>query len=767
MLPILAIAFATLGIVLGGPALAAPLAAPALAVGENIRRETGEITVNAVATTVVRYTWRDSAGDPRSVSLVPASGSTMGYAVQMTHTVVDGAKRTAYLEAMPDGDGGFGYFVSHELFRDFGVAVDPCEQMTTIACLHGEDDSPLGRYLPSTGSANSTGNAQATQEFRLNYPRWGTVAAIPQPDGVVVSTNLADHQKFQLPVVVRWHFVAGQDYPLWSVQYDLSAAGDRIATDLRGPYGAMRFNEGVGPDVTALRWGDKYKFAADAGAGDFGAAALAAGGLSWTWNTANAGRRYNVLGSGSYELGLVDVIPFSASRLGDGYASARGKTKAQAGGCAYSLQSMPCDYEWAYQSFQYDYGPPARPKLAWGTSPFLGSSTTTVFINDTETETIVPQGLKRLGVHIVYGRSGTGTPRTLARATAPLEATPALTTAASPANDGSVAYTVHGDAGGPYGVGTRNLAPWDSVSLVATPAAGFTFTGWSGPCAGVTGPTCLIAMGQSYTVTASFTGGAPPPNPARLANISTRMQVLTGNDVLIGGFIISGAAPKTVVVRARGPSLTAAGVPGAISDPVLDLYSGQTIIARNDDWQMAGNAAQVQASGFAPSIAQESAILATLNPGPYTAIVTGYQGVTGVGIVEVFEVDRPDVPLINISTRGQVLTGNDVMIGGFIIQGDSPQTVVVRARGPSLAAAGITNFLANPVLQLFSGATQIAANDNWQTDPNAAALSASGFAPSNPFEAAILITLNPGAYTAIVTGAGGTTGVGIIEVFAQ
>jgi len=566
---------------------------------------------------------------------------------------------------------------------------------------------------------------------------------------------------------VRWHFVAGQDYPLWSVQYDLTAAGDHIATDIRGPYGAMRFNEGVGPDVTALRWGDKYKFAADAGAGDFGAAASPPAGLTWTWNTANTGRRYNVLGSGSYELGLVDVVPFSASTLGDGYASARGKTKAQAGGCAYSLQSMPCDYEWAYQSFQYDFGPPARPKLAWGTSPFLGSSTTTVFISDTESETIVPKGVKRLGVHIVFGRSGTGTPRTLARAAAALEATPALTTAASPANGGSVTYTVQGDAGGPYGVGTRNLAPWDSVSLVATPANGFTFTGWSGPCAGVTGNTCLVAMGQSYTVTASFTGGAPPANPARLANISTRMQVLTGNDVLIGGFIITGSAPKTVVVRARGPSLTQAGVPGAIVDPVLQLYSGQTVIASNDDWQMAANAAQVQSSGFAPADIHESAILTTLAPGPYTAIVTGYNGVTGVGIIEVFEVDRPDVPLINISTRGQVLTGNDVMIGGFIIQGDAPQTVVVRARGPSLAAAGITNFLANPVLQLFSGATQIAANDSWQTDPNAAALSASGFAPANPLEAAIRITLNPGAYTAIVTGAGGTTGVGIVEVFAQ
>ncbi len=756
------LAFLATLLAISGPALAAPLASPSLAVGENIKRETGEITVNGLSTSVIRYTWRDSGNDPRSVSLVPPSGSTMGYAVQMTHTVVDGVKRTAVLEAMPDPDGGFGYFVSHELFRDFGG-----NNSGTLASLHGEDDSPLGRYLPSTGSAFSVSATQATQELRLTYPRWGTVATIPFPDAVVVSTNLADHQRYDLPVVVRWHFVAGQDYPLWSVQYDLTAAGDHIANDIRGPYGAMRFNEGVGQDVTALRWGDKYKFAADAGGGDFGAAALPPGGLAWTWNAANAGRRYHVLGSGSYELGLVDVVPFSASTLGDGYASARNGTSATKGGCAYSLQSMPCDYEWAYQSFQYDYGPPARPKLAWGTSPFLGSSTTTVGINDSETETIVPKGVKRLGLHVVYGRSGAGTPRTLARAAAALEAAPSLTTAASPANGGTVTYTVQGDTGGPNGVGTRNLAPWDSVSLVATPAAGFSFTSWSGACAGVTGATCLIAMSQALTVTANFTGGAPPANPTRLANISTRMQVLTGNDVLIGGFIIQGAAPKTVVVRARGPSLTAAGVPNAITDPVLQLFSGPTQIAANDDWQQAANAAQVQASGFAPAIAQESAILMTLAPGAYTAIVTGYQGVTGVGIVEVFEVDRTDVPLINISTRGQVLTGNDVMIGGFIIQGDAAQTVVVRARGPSLAAQGVPGVLANPVLQLFAGATQIASNDNWQTAANAAQLQASGFAPGDPFESALLITLNPGAYTVIVTGAGGTTGVGIVEVFAQ
>ncbi len=304
------------------------------------------------------------------------------------------------------------------------------------------------------------------------------------------------------------------------------------------------------------------------------------------------------------------------------------------------------------------------------------------------------------------------------------------------------------------------------VTLTATAANGSSFTGWSGnaACSGM--GTCTITMNAAQSVTANFVVGNAGNTP-RLANISTRMQVLTGGDVLIGGFIISGATPKTVVVRARGPSLVAAGVPNALGDPVLDLYSGQTVIANNDDWTFAMNSAAIQASGFAPSNSLESAILVTLNPGAYTAIVTGFQNTTGVGIIEVFEVDHPETPLLNISTRGQVLTGGDVMIGGFIIQGTAPQTVVVRARGPSLVAAGVPNALANPVLQLFSGPTQIAANDNWQTDPNATALLNSGFAPGNPLEAAIRITLNPGAYTVIVTGAGGTTGVGIVEVFAQ
>ena len=248
-------------------------------------------------------------------------------------------------------------------------------------------------------------------------------------------------------------------------------------------------------------------------------------------------------------------------------------------------------------------------------------------------------------------------------------------------------------------------------------------------------------------------------------SIATRGIVQTGDNVMIGGFIIGGSGPKTVVVRARGPSLAQFGVPGVLANPFLQLYSGQTVIASNDNWQQATNASAITASGQAPTDVNEAAILTTLNPGPYTAIVTGVGNTQGVAIVEVFEIDAFTVPLVNIATRGPVLTGDNVMIGGFIIQGSGPQTVVVRARGPSLAQFGVPGVLANPVLQLYSGQTVIATNDNWQQAANAAAITASGQAPTDINESAILMTLNPGPYTAIVSGAGGGTGIAIVEVF--
>jgi uncharacterized repeat protein (TIGR01451 family) len=256
---------------------------------------------------------------------------------------------------------------------------------------------------------------------------------------------------------------------------------------------------------------------------------------------------------------------------------------------------------------------------------------------------------------------------------------------------------------------------------------------------------------------------------ARLGNISTRMQVLTGNDVLIGGFVIGGAASKRVAIVATGPSLAPFGITNGLANPTLTLVrsSDQAVIDTNDDWQDHANAAQLQAAGFSPSDAHEAAILADLAPGAYTAIVSGVNDGTGVSVIGVYEVDHPEVPLINISTRGRVLTGNDVMIGGFVINGSAPQTLAIVATGPSLAPFGITSPLANPKITLVRSSDQavIDTNDDWQAHANASQLSAAGFAPSDALEAGLYVTLPPGAYTAIVEGVGGTTGVAVVGVY--
>jgi hypothetical protein len=316
----------------------------------------------------------------------------------------------------------------------------------------------------------------------------------------------------------------------------------------------------------------------------------------------------------------------------------------------------------------------------------------------------------------------------------------------------------------------------------------------------------IIADGQGIGTIVND-DGVPPE---RLANISTRSRVLTGDDVMIGGFIIDGSTPKRVLVRSRGPSMAGAPffVPGTLANPVVQIFSGPTIIGQNDNWQDSPNcpgfvcegAAEIVNTGFdpctpnpgqdvlPPSCALEAAILITLPPGAYTAIVTGADDRTGLALVEVFEADASVVSeLGNISTRGFVQSGDNVMIGGLIIDGSAPATVLLRARGPSMSGAPffVPGTLANPVLQLFSGQTVIAQNDNWTDAPSCGGLvcggakqiAATGFNPCQPNpgqstsppgcaqESAILITLPAGAYTAVVSGVAGGAGVGLVEVF--
>jgi hypothetical protein len=280
---------------------------------------------------------------------------------------------------------------------------------------------------------------------------------------------------------------------------------------------------------------------------------------------------------------------------------------------------------------------------------------------------------------------------------------------------------------------------------------------------------------------------------------STRGAVLTGDNVMIAGFIISGESPKTMLIRARGPTLADLGVPHVMHDPFLRLYSGQTVIAQNDNWRDTQEQAIMttgldpcqpfQLGGAMPTdCSRESAILATLNPGAYTGIVSGVAGETGVGLVEVYEVGNTSSRLINMSTRVRVGTQDDVMIGGFIIEGTDRKTLLLRARGPSLADFGVSGTLPDPVLQLYSGQTVIARNDDWQTvDPLCSTgglpcglmnqIQSIGLDPCQPYqsggaaptgcsrESAMLVTLNPGPYTMIVSGSGGSAGVALLELF--
>ena len=291
-------------------------------------------------------------------------------------------------------------------------------------------------------------------------------------------------------------------------------------------------------------------------------------------------------------------------------------------------------------------------------------------------------------------------------------------------------------------------------------------------------PTATATPPVTPTPTATATPPATPtptptpsPSPAQALNISTRLRVETGNNVLIGGFIITGNAPKNVAVRGIGPSLTAFGINDALADPTLELRAANgALLFQNDNWQDdPAQAAQLTALGLAPQHPNESGIVATLNPGAsYTAILAGKNGGTGVGLVEIYDTNQgADSQLANISTRGFVQTGNNVMIGGFILGGNNNTGIVVRGIGPSLGQFGLSPVLADPTLELRdSNGALLIANDNWQDDPvSASQLAFYGLAPQDPNESGIFASLPPGAFTAILAGKNGGTGIGLVEIY--
>ena len=251
----------------------------------------------------------------------------------------------------------------------------------------------------------------------------------------------------------------------------------------------------------------------------------------------------------------------------------------------------------------------------------------------------------------------------------------------------------------------------------------------------------------------------------QLQNISTRAFAQTGDDVMIGGFIITGSGQKKVILRAIGPSLINQGITQPMQDPTLELHDhAGALVASNDNWMDAPNEQEIIDSGLAPTNNLESAILMSLNPGSYTAIVRGVNNGTGIALVEGYDLDSSAGSKFgNISTRAFVQTGDNVMIGGLIMVGSG--TVIVRAIGPSLAQQAITNPLADPMLELHdSNGTLFDSNDNWK-DAQQAQIQTTGLAPTNDAESAIMQTLAPGNYTAIVRGKNDMMGVAVIEVY--
>jgi len=250
--------------------------------------------------------------------------------------------------------------------------------------------------------------------------------------------------------------------------------------------------------------------------------------------------------------------------------------------------------------------------------------------------------------------------------------------------------------------------------------------------------------------------------PTRLLNISTRLRVGSADKVSIAGFIVTGNTPKKVIVRGLGPSLTTKGVQDPIADPVLELHKPDGTVITNDDWKTTQQAA-IQATGIAPADDRESAIVATLPPGAYTAVMTSKGASAGTGLIEVYDLNSSvDARLANISTRGFVGTGDDAMIGGLIV-GKGSTRVLIRALGSSLQTSGVNGALLDPRLELRTPeGTLLDSNDNWAQGEEAA-ISQLGLAPSDAREAAILTGLFPGNYTAIVRGA--QTGVALVEVY--
>jgi hypothetical protein len=390
----------------------------------------------------------------------------------------------------------------------------------------------------------------------------------------------------------------------------------------------------------------------------------------------------------------------------------------------------------------------------------------------------------------------------------------------TPTTDGSFAVTLTATSGNQTGSSILQLtfSSDPALPVIISPnsatlrvSQSFTYSINSPSTAGQTDPTAFTMIGnlpaglgfdpQAGTISGTFTGAAPPQPfsadwvdlsggiitnvqlfatnshgtttipfifylaPTGAVNIATRLAVGAGNDVLIAGFIITGNAPKKVVIRAIGPSLT---FPGILQDPTLELHDSSGLLGANDNWRDTQEN-EIIATTVPPTNNLESAIVAVINPGNYTAIVGGKNNTTGIAVVELYDLGTASLDtssnakLAQISTRGKVLSGDNVMIGGFILSGSSSK-VIVRAIGPSLNGI-LPGALQDPTLELHDGSgSTIASNDDWMTTQKQAIIDTT-VPPTDPRESAIVATLPPGNYTGIVRGKNNATGVALVEVY--
>ena len=355
--------------------------------------------------------------------------------------------------------------------------------------------------------------------------------------------------------------------------------------------------------------------------------------------------------------------------------------------------------------------------------------------------------------------------------TAPVAQAPAITSAAN--------MTFTPGAQGTFTITTTGT-PTSAVTLTGPRPSWLSFIDNNDGTATLSG-TPDLNSDASYPFTITATNGVSPaatqnfilfvPQASagtKLTNISTRLLIMTGDNIAIGGFIITGPNSKKLLIRGLGPSLAQFNVPNTLQDPTLELHDGTgSIITNNDNWKDTQQTL-IEATGLAPSDDRESAILITLQPGSYTVFEAGKNGTTGIGLVEVYDLDTAaNAKLSNISTRGLVGTGDNVVIGGFILGASGePGSVVIRAMGPSLIPFGVANALADPTLALYDGnGTSIASNDNWK-DTQQTALQNTGLQPPNDLESAIFAILPVANYTAIVQGKNGSGGLALVEVYS-